>query len=192
MPRITKEPEVRKQEILETAMRLFYEKGYEKTSIADIANAMNVAQGLCYRYYPSKEALFDAAISAYAGSIVDKLRESWSDKDITLKELILTSPSSIDIERDDSYAYKVCHGPQGEKIHRQLSLEVCERLVPIVADRLKASISHGEVYIDDVETSASFIVYGQIGVLNRHDLSQDEKEQRIRKFMYDLVLKLKP
>ena len=35
--RIVKEPEERKQEILETAMRLFYEKGYEKTSIADIA-----------------------------------------------------------------------------------------------------------------------------------------------------------
>lgn len=28
--RITKEPEERKQEILDTAMRLFYEKGYEK------------------------------------------------------------------------------------------------------------------------------------------------------------------
>ena len=56
--RITKEPEERKQEILDTAMRLFYEKGYEKTSIADIAKEIGVAQGLCYRYFPSKEALF--------------------------------------------------------------------------------------------------------------------------------------
>ena len=35
--RITKEPEVRKQEILDTALKLFGEKGYEKTSISDIA-----------------------------------------------------------------------------------------------------------------------------------------------------------
>ena len=41
--RITKEPEVRKQEILDTALRLFGEKGYEKTSIADIAKAIDVA-----------------------------------------------------------------------------------------------------------------------------------------------------
>ena len=49
MQRITKAPEVRRQEILDTAIRLFYENGYEKTSITDIANAMHVAQGLCYR-----------------------------------------------------------------------------------------------------------------------------------------------
>ena len=54
--RITKEPEVRKQEILDTALKLFGENGYEKTSITDIAKAIGVAQGLCYRYFPSKEA----------------------------------------------------------------------------------------------------------------------------------------
>ena len=47
--RISKEPEARKQEILETAMKLFAEKGYEKTSISDIAKEIGVAQGLCYR-----------------------------------------------------------------------------------------------------------------------------------------------
>ena len=44
MPRITKEPAERRQEIIDTAMRLFYEKGYERTSITDIAREMGVAQ----------------------------------------------------------------------------------------------------------------------------------------------------
>ena len=57
--RISKEPEARKQEILETAMKLFAEKGYEKTSISDIVKEIGVAQGLCYRYFPSKDILFD-------------------------------------------------------------------------------------------------------------------------------------
>ena len=70
--RITKEPEERKQEILDTAMRIFYEKGYEKTSITDIAKAIGVAQGLCYRYFPSKEALFDSAIDQYAEELVSQ------------------------------------------------------------------------------------------------------------------------
>ena len=68
--RVTKEPEVRKQEILDTALKLFGENGYEKTSITDIAKAIGVAQGLCYRYFPSKEVLFDSAIEQYADVLV--------------------------------------------------------------------------------------------------------------------------
>ena len=47
-------------------MKVFYEKGYEKTSISDIAKEMNVAQGLCCRYFSSKEELFDTALDQYA------------------------------------------------------------------------------------------------------------------------------
>lgn len=37
MPRITKDPTERRQEILDTALKLFWEKGYEKTSMTEIA-----------------------------------------------------------------------------------------------------------------------------------------------------------
>ena len=47
--RISKEPEERKQEILETAIKLFSVNGFEKTSISDIAKEIGIAQGLCYR-----------------------------------------------------------------------------------------------------------------------------------------------
>ena len=89
--RITKEPEERKQEILDTAMRIFYEKGYEKTSITDIAKAIGVAQGLCYRYFPSKEALFDSAIDQYANELVSRFSFP-SDNGMTLKQIIETMP----------------------------------------------------------------------------------------------------
>ena len=46
MARISKPPEVRRQEILDTAMELFAEKGYEDTSMADIARRMGGVQGL--------------------------------------------------------------------------------------------------------------------------------------------------
>ena len=46
--RISKEPEVRRQEILDTAMSVFMEKGYEAATMRDIAAAMHVVPGLCY------------------------------------------------------------------------------------------------------------------------------------------------
>ena len=64
--RVSKAPEERKQEILRTAMRLFTQQGYENTSMRDIAREMNVVQGLCYRYFDSKQKLFEEAMDTYA------------------------------------------------------------------------------------------------------------------------------
>ena len=80
------------------------EKGYEKTSIADIAKAIGVAQGLCYRYFPSKEALFDSAIEQYAEELVSRFSVSPSYDKMTLKELIEKMP--IMAETKDSHYYK--------------------------------------------------------------------------------------
>ena len=54
MAHIAKAPEVRRQELLNTAMELFARQGYEETSMSDIARAAGVAQGLCYRYFQTK------------------------------------------------------------------------------------------------------------------------------------------
>ena len=64
--RISKDPEVRKQEMLDTAMKLFAEKGYEATTMSDIAKAMHVVPGLCYNYFRSKHELYQTAMQQYA------------------------------------------------------------------------------------------------------------------------------
>ncbi|MGE5481996.1 MAG: TetR/AcrR family transcriptional regulator [Bacteroidota bacterium] len=60
----------RRQEILEAALRLFAEKGYRATTNADIARAAGVTPAALYYYFPSKQALFRAAVSERRGQIV--------------------------------------------------------------------------------------------------------------------------
>ena len=55
----------RRKQLIDTACRLFAEKGMENTSIKDIAAEANVAQGLIYHYFDSKEDLLWAIISQY-------------------------------------------------------------------------------------------------------------------------------
>lgn len=179
--RITKEPEARRQEILKTAMALFNEKGYEKTSIGDIAKKMNVAQGLCYRYFPSKEVLFDTAVDQYAQRIADKIAAVLRDGTKNVKQAILDMPSFAEAERDPYY--ELFHNRANEKIHSQLSLRVCEKLLPIVKGLLDRAVQGGEIMIPDVDTAASFCVFGQLGILLRRDLPEAEKGRRIREFL---------
>jgi TetR/AcrR family transcriptional regulator, cholesterol catabolism regulator len=53
----SKPPRRRKQEILDAAARVFHERGYESTSIQDIADAVGILKGSLYYYIESKEDL---------------------------------------------------------------------------------------------------------------------------------------
>lgn len=179
--RVTKEPEVRKQEILDTALKLFGEKGYEKTSIADIAKTIGVAQGLCYRYFPSKEALFDSAIEQYADVLVAQFVSFEKDEHRTLRQMIEEMPSTR--EEQSSKYYPAFHGTQNKKFHDQFSLKVCEKLVPLVEKLLHRAQQRGEIQFDDLQAAANFCVYGQLGILLADDLTQEEKSKKIRAFL---------
>ena len=49
-----------KEKIFDAAVDLFAEKGYDRTSIRDIAGAVGIAESAVYRHYTSKEAILDA------------------------------------------------------------------------------------------------------------------------------------
>lgn len=55
--RRSRPPRRRRHEVLETAARVFHEKGYESTSIQDIADAVGILKGSLYYYITSKEDL---------------------------------------------------------------------------------------------------------------------------------------
>lgn len=66
-----------REEIVTTADRLFYENGYEHTSFADIAAAVNISRGNFYYHFKTKDEILDAVIGA---RLVDtgRMLESWA------------------------------------------------------------------------------------------------------------------
>ena len=62
MARIVKEYAVRRNEILDTAQRLIYTKGYEKLTIRDILDALQISNGAFFHYFGSKSELLEAII----------------------------------------------------------------------------------------------------------------------------------
>ncbi|MGD0006240.1 MAG: helix-turn-helix domain-containing protein, partial [Anaerolineaceae bacterium] len=64
MARIVKEDEynVRRNEILESAQRFVYTRGYEQMAIQDILDDLQISKGAFYHYFTSKQALLEALI----------------------------------------------------------------------------------------------------------------------------------
>jgi AcrR family transcriptional regulator len=57
----------RKGEILDSALCVFAERGYDNGSMREIAKGVGVSEPALYRHFPGKEALFLALIRAGAG-----------------------------------------------------------------------------------------------------------------------------
>jgi AcrR family transcriptional regulator len=56
--KLTQRGRERRLQIMREAARLFSERGYHLTSVADIVASLHVGKGVFYWYFPSKEELF--------------------------------------------------------------------------------------------------------------------------------------
>ena len=90
-----KHPEQTVQRILDTASRLFLQKGYEKTTLQDIIDATKLSKGAIYHHFASKEAILIAVVdrigdfnSAVLAEVRDKKGPTGAEK---LRELFRTS-----------------------------------------------------------------------------------------------------
>jgi AcrR family transcriptional regulator len=68
-------PRRRHVEVLEAAARAFHEKGYESTSIQDIAETMGIVKGSLYYYIRSKEDLLYEIIKAVHEDALVNIRD---------------------------------------------------------------------------------------------------------------------
>lgn len=66
-----------RDKILDVAIKLFSEKGYENTKISDITDSLHMGKGTFYVYFKNKKELFMECIDRLTVTIVP--RESWDE-----------------------------------------------------------------------------------------------------------------
>ena len=69
-----------REAIVDAAMRLFDERGYDQTTIADIAEAADIAPRTFFGYFPSKEDVVFADFPAEFDVLAERLRERDEDE----------------------------------------------------------------------------------------------------------------
>jgi AcrR family transcriptional regulator len=76
MPRWKRRPEVRPQQILEAAFRVFGTRGLHQATLDDVARAAGITKGTIYLYFPSKAALFSAMLRARVSDLLPPMQAS--------------------------------------------------------------------------------------------------------------------
>ena len=65
--------------IVQAANRLFYRKGYNRTSFSDVVDAADVPRGNIYYYFKSKDDILHAAVE-YRLDVIRSMLEEWNRK----------------------------------------------------------------------------------------------------------------
>jgi AcrR family transcriptional regulator len=103
MPRVTAahEQEVRDR-IVAAAVRVFSDKGYHSSTIADVCRQSGLSVGAIYTYFSSKEALFRQSCDLIAARGLDELAERLVGATTTAERM--TVAIRLYIETIDEYA----------------------------------------------------------------------------------------
>lgn len=186
MPRTVKDPEERKAELLDTAMRLFAEKGYDNVSVRSVAREAGVASGLAYHYFDSKQRLFDAAIGHYAERCSEGMRAVLDDGALSLDEKIEGAIAAATEHAAFPHGSRL-HAEGNGTLHDRLSLGICEAVRPHMQAALELDAARRGAPAGDAALLASMMVYACVGLASGPGMPDDAAADAARRYLGALV-----
>lgn len=196
MKRTVKLPEIRKQELIAAALKLFYTKGYENTSIRDILNEVGGEVGMFYHYFKSKDEIFELAVEYFMDEYVVDLSEVSNSDSKSFQEKL---ESLITLQGEAMMNYK---NIWSDKIHWSMASAIykktLERLTPHIEALISKAIHDNEISLridnGNIHEITLFLIYGISGVLHEKPLSEltqtelMSKQQNIRMLIAQFLM----
>ena len=170
---MAKTKEERRNEIIETAGKLFEEKGYEQTQVQDIVNEIGVAKGLFYYYFKSKDEVMEELADRYADAIIDAVNKL-IDKDIsTFDKINRIFQIFIDSAEKKFGIFMGILNVKNGITHERIFFNVGKKMVPLVTELILSGNDNGECNCSDPKFITEFLVSGLFNIMNQ--ISPDEK-----------------
>jgi AcrR family transcriptional regulator len=82
-------PERRRPQVLDAALELFLERGYDGTSMQAVADQAGVTKPVVYACYPSKDTLFRALLEREEGRILSEIQAAFEGTELSDPESTL-------------------------------------------------------------------------------------------------------
>ena len=142
--RIVKEHDERKNEIIDTASHIFAQKGYDKTSVNDILNAIGIAKGTFYHYFKSKEEVLDAVIAKATELIVERVEAVADNSGLAPEDKLLSVFMAMRIENQMEEGFlEEMHRPENALMHQKSLVSIIAVLTPILTQIVTEGIEKG-------------------------------------------------
>jgi len=159
MTRIVKAPDERRSELIATAQQLFYTKGYERTSVSDIVEAVGVAQGTFYYYFDAKTAILEAVVAELIAQAQAVLQEIVADETLAAIPKWIQAFRVVNnwkIERKDEMItlLRLLQRDENVLLQHKMRMQAIQVLSPELAKIIAQGVKEGVFETESIQDSA--------------------------------------
>lgn len=172
MPRIVKSADDRRNEILDGAQALFFERGYERTTVNDVIARVGISKGGFYHHFTAKEDLLEAITARLAQDAVAHVRDILDDPALgALARLNAFLARSRQMKREDApklrAAFDVIFRPENLLLYHRINAASIAVMRPVLTRIIVEGTKEGVFAVPEPEAAADIILH--IGA-STHDI----------------------
>ena len=101
----------REEQILDVAGRIFGERGFAATSVADVAHEAGISKPLIYHYFGSKEGLFERCLSSASGLLVGEIERTAALGRVGVPRALATLDGVFGVLAGRTWVWQVANDP---------------------------------------------------------------------------------
>ena len=137
-----------RQRLLDIAVQRFAADGFRRTSVSDIAREAGLTPAAAYAYFAGKEGLFQAAVDADAGALIEAARSAAAEGASAREQLFLFVGELRERVDDHPLARRVLSGLEPEVVARLLTIPSLVALTAALADELAEAQAASDIRPD--------------------------------------------
>ncbi len=167
-----REKEHRRDEILDAAQRVFFEKGLAAATMDEIAETAELSKGTLYLYYKSKEDLYLGVMMRGQQVLLDSFTEVANSNESAAKMLIRLGDAYVSYFNTHRDYFRMMHFLQTPQFHKQVSNEtkmscgiLTRRIWDLVNGILQRAIDEGTLRKDLNPVEVGVIVWSSATAL---------------------------
>ncbi|KFC67215.1 Transcriptional regulator, TetR family [Devosia sp. LC5] len=163
MSRIIKNPTVRRADLIAAAQALFFEHGYDATSVEDIIGRAGLSKGAFYYYFPSKEAVLEALAEQMAQEAAAETQAIVADETLNGFERLdrfLKHNRRLKVERapEALALFEALFRPENIALYHHVFRRVSRVMTPVMAEILRQGMDDGSFLPGDANAMAEILL----------------------------------
>ena len=163
MARTIKDPEVRRNEIIDVAQELFLTKGYENTSVQDILGGAGIAKGTFYHYFDSKMELLDSFVERLTDATLSSVEPIVDDEQMSAMQKLHAYFDTIMQWKTENRRFlmdlaRVIYKDENAIYRQKMMSASLKRVAPMFAAIIEQGVEEG-IYTTEYPAEISEIVF---------------------------------